>query len=162
MVDLVAVVHGPLIGLLNGGARIPHIGHGIHQHTIAGGGAQRIHHQQLLLRILFLQHFRRQKSVVNGAGLAGGKAQMQHVAAPLQQLFKERHIFRHIDLGGLRQLACRQHFVEMRQSLRIAAHVVHIGHVIHHIGIKQNGNAAALQIVVRHIHGGAAAQCKVS
>ena len=87
---------------------------------------------------------------------------MQHVAAPLQQFFKERHIFRHIDLGGLRQLACRQHFVEMRQSLRIAAHVVHIGHIIHHIGIKQNRNAAALQIVVRHIHGGAAAQCKVS
>ena len=87
---------------------------------------------------------------------------MQHVAALLQQPFKELHVFRHIDLGGLGQLACRQHFVEMGQGLRITAHVVYIGHIIHHIGIKQNGNTAALQIVVRHIHGGAAAQCKVS
>ena len=87
---------------------------------------------------------------------------MQHIAALFQQSVKELGVFSHVDLAGLGQLARRQHLIKMGQSIGIAAHVVHIGHVVHYIGVKQNRDMAAFQITVRHIHGRAAAQCKVT
>lgn len=82
---------------------------------------------------------------------------MQHVAALLQQAVKKFRILRHIDLAGLGQLARRQHFVKPGQRLRIPPHVVHIGHILHHIGVKQHRNAAAFQILIGDVYRRAAA-----
>ena len=158
---LVPVVQHPLCHLVDGAPRVPQVGGAVHQQAVARGGAQRVDDDELSVRVLLPQLLRRQKGVVHRAGLAGRERDVQQVAL-LQQLFKERHVCRHVDLAGLGQLALLQEPVEPGQRLRVTAHVVVILHAVHHIGVKQHRDVPALHVAVRQVHGRAAAQRKSS
>lgn len=88
MVYRVPVVQHPLRHLVNGAPCVPHIGGAVHQQAVAGGGAQRVDDDELSVGILLPQLLRRQKGVVDGAGLAGGEGDVQQVAL-LQQVLKK-------------------------------------------------------------------------
>ena len=160
MVHLVAVVQHPLSGFLQSGPAVPHVRRRVHQQAIARGGAQGIDDHDLLVGILLLQQLPCGHRVVNGAGLAGGKGNMQQIAL-FQLLLKEVQVRCHVDLGGLGQLALLQEPIKPGQRRRIPAHIVHILLVAHHIVVKQHGNIPPCHIRIRQVHRGAAAQHKV-
>ena len=159
VVHLVAVVQHPLGRLVQRRTGVPHVSHRVHQQSVAGGRAQGVDHHQLPVGVLLPQHVRREERVMHRAGLAGRERNVQHVAL-LQQALEKLLVLCFVDLAGLGQLALPDELIEPGQRLRIAPHVVVIRHAIHHVGIEQHRDMAALQIAVGNIHCGAAAQNK--
>ena len=101
------------------------------QKAFAHGSAQRIHTHQLAFGVLLGQLPHAQPRALDGAGKAGGKAQVEYVLPIFQGLFKGLAVHQRIDLRGGGELAGALLGVELLHG-EVAAGTVGVGTVAHH------------------------------
>ena len=138
-------------------ARLPAVGGEVHQHAVAGGGAQGIHHHHPPVGKFLLHLPGGFHGIQHRRGHAGAEVDVQHV--PLREQAAEIFtVLIGVDLGGLGDLPVGDEPVKAPQGLRVAAHVVRVVHPVHGLGVKQHRDPPRLKKGIGHIHGGFAGE----
>ena len=101
------------------------------QKAFAHGSAQRIHTHQLALGVLLGQLPHAQTRALDGAGKAGGKAQVEYVLPIFQGLFKGLAVHQRIDMRGGGEFAGALFGIEALHG-EVAARPVGVGLVADH------------------------------
>ena len=94
------VLLDPLVQGVDVHALVPQVGQRLHNETVAGGGAQRVHNVDLPVRELFPGNEGGAGSGVIGAGQPGGQAHMENVLSAFQNGGEQRQIFGNVYLRG--------------------------------------------------------------
>ena len=100
MVHPQLVLLDPLVEGVDIHALVPQVGQRLHNETVAGGRAQRVHNVDLPVGELLAGDQRGAGSGVIGAGQAGGQADMQNVLTALQNGGEKIQILGDVHLRG--------------------------------------------------------------
>ena len=112
VMQLEAVLLGPVAQLLQSHPPVAQIGQLVHQQAIAGRGAQRIHHVDLAFRILGRQLVAGEAGGIVGAGDAAGQRHVQDIQPLLQKRGEIGDVLIHVDLRGTGLRAVRHRLIE--------------------------------------------------
>ena len=160
MVNPFAFLHHPRRNLIDRTPFIAQVCRAIDQQAVPGRAAQRVDHNELLLRILLAQLLGCLKRICNRICHAGAKSDMQYIAALLQEVVEKRKILKHVQLRRSWDLSFFEKGIELRARFGVAPHIILILYPVYRIRIKQHGNVSLFRIGIRKINGRFARKCK--
>ena len=157
VVDLQPVFLDPGGHFVHAEPLIPLGGGGVHQQAVARGGAQRVNDVDLPLRVALGEDVGGVAGGVDGAGNAGGEANVHDVLPLLQERHKGVHILGHADLGGLGVRALAHAVIELLKGDGLAQ-IVRVLHPVQGIVEADIVDMDLFKVLLAQIGGGAAAE----
>ena len=127
--------------------------HALDQKAEAAGDAERVHHIDLAVGVLFARHLRAEQRLFIGYGHLLGHIEEDDVLAGIEQGIEEVAVDIFVDHGGLEQISVVAHAL-IYGSARFLAAIVFIQLVADRVAVADEGNVVLFQIVPREIRGG--------
>ena len=127
--------------------------HALDQKAEAAGDAERVHHIDLALGVLFARHLRAEQRLFIGYGHLLGHIEEDDVLAAVEQGVEEIAVDILIDHGGFEQISVVAHAL-IHGRARLLAAVVLVELITNRVAVADEGDVVLFQILPREIGGG--------